>query len=149
MNRDWLLERMRRWGDREDFRPPAAVDQLRQCRRPEPVAVIPSRPATELTAGDDADGAVQTVARTLSHELNQPLTVLLGLLDLWERGYFADERAPLLRVELAETVRELTARIQAFTRMERFAVCDFAGDRLIDLRRAQVRPCLDDAPEHA
>jgi hypothetical protein len=40
----------RRRSEREYFRPPAAVDQSRQRRQPEPVGVIPSRPVIELTA---------------------------------------------------------------------------------------------------
>ncbi|MFC7589691.1 hypothetical protein ACFQYP_42895 [Nonomuraea antimicrobica] len=40
----------RRRGEREYLRPPAAVDQSRQRRQPEPVDVIPLQPAMELTA---------------------------------------------------------------------------------------------------
>jgi hypothetical protein len=40
----------RRRGDRENFRPPAAVDQSSQRCQPEPVGVTPPRPSTELTA---------------------------------------------------------------------------------------------------
>jgi hypothetical protein len=40
----------RRRGDRKHFGPPAAVNQSRQRRKPEPIGVTPPRPATELTA---------------------------------------------------------------------------------------------------
>ena len=40
----------RRWGDREDFRPPAAGDQSLQRRKPEPVGAIPLRPVIGLAA---------------------------------------------------------------------------------------------------
>src|SRR5216684_4021673 len=42
------------------------------------------------------DQAVLAMARTASHELGQPLTVLVGLLELWQAGYYtADETARL------------------------------------------------------
>ena len=96
-----------------------------------------SAPAVEIVALDEA---VQTLARTVSHELSQPLTVLMGLLDLWERDYFEGCRAPTLRVELADVVRELAVRIEAFSRAERYVTREFGGSRLLDLPRAQPRP---------
>lgn len=99
----------------------------RWAARPGPVPQAPG-----------ADEAIKTMARTISHELNQPLTVLLGLLELWERDYFVAERAPALRAELTDVVRELAVRIHAFTRAERFVTHELAGDCLLDLPRSQA-----------
>jgi DNA-binding response OmpR family regulator len=82
------------------------------------------------------DEAVLAMARTASHELNQPLTVLLGVLELWEAGYYpvSDLR---LRLELRAAADELAARIEQLSSVVRYETKVMAGYRLVDLARAQ------------
>src|SRR5205814_982190 len=56
------------------------------------------------------DEAVLAMARTASHELNQPLTLLLGMLELWQAGYYRDSD-PSLQMELRSAADDLAARI--------------------------------------
>jgi DNA-binding response OmpR family regulator len=83
------------------------------------------------------DEAVIAMARTLSHELSQPLTVLIGHLELWAAGaYGPADRAKLL-AELQEAAGELSARLEKLSRVVRYETTEQAGHRLIDLGRAQ------------
>ncbi|HEY7059914.1 MAG TPA: response regulator [Chloroflexota bacterium] len=81
------------------------------------------------------DEAVLAMARTASHELNQPLTVLLGVLELWEAGYYGpgDLRA---RLELQAAANDLAARIDKLSRAVRYETTEMAGYRVLDLARA-------------
>jgi DNA-binding response OmpR family regulator len=82
------------------------------------------------------DEAVLAMARTASHELNQPLTVLLGVLELWETGYYraGDFR---LRQELQSAADDLATRIDKLSHVVRYETIEMAGYRLLDLARAQ------------
>lgn len=84
-----------------------------------------------------SDEAVIAMARTASHELNQPLTVLLGLLELWTQGLIEPDRLPTLRGELDEAASELATRIDALTRVVRFETRHLAGIKILDLDRAR------------
>ena len=81
------------------------------------------------------DEAVLAMARTASHELNQPLTVLLGLLELWQTGYiamamrdFVGSYRPRPTTWPSESTSSATS--SATTTM-------IAGYRLVDLTRAR------------
>ncbi len=84
------------------------------------------------------DEAVLAMARTLSHELSQPLTMLIGLLELWEAGIYAPSDANRLRGELQDAANDLSTRLEKLSRVVRYATTEQAGHRLIDL--AQQNP---------
>lgn len=86
-----------------------------------------------LEAGRVADEAVRTMARTISHELNQPLTVLLGLLDLWARDDLPAPSRAALRAELREAADELAGRVAELAAAQRYATRRFGGCVLLDL----------------
>ncbi|HWP28468.1 MAG TPA: response regulator [Chloroflexota bacterium] len=82
--------------------------------------------------------AVRTMARTVSHELSQPLTVLSGLLELWESGAWPVEELERLRRELRQAAYDLTARVEALGQVAHYVTREgAAGQPLIDLTRAR------------
>jgi signal transduction histidine kinase len=81
------------------------------------------------------DEAVAVMARTTSHELSQPLTYLLGVLELWEAGRLSDDCA-LVRRGLREAASDLAARVQMLGTVVRYEPRDLAGYRLLDLELA-------------
>ena len=91
----------------------------------------------ELAERVARDEAVMAMARTASDQLNQPLTVLLGLLELRraQHGSVADTDVLLARLEKAAD--ELAARTRALGHAVRYETRDIAGIRFIDLARAQ------------
>jgi DNA-binding response OmpR family regulator len=94
------------------------------------------------------DEAVLTMARTASDQLNQPLTVLLGLLELRREDHpaVADPDRVWARVERA--AGELAARTRALGHVVRYETHDIAGIRFLDLSRAQ-RPAPAPLAEQA
>jgi DNA-binding response OmpR family regulator len=82
------------------------------------------------------DEAVLAMARTASHELNQPLTLLLGLLELWQSGYYRDSDQRL-RLELQGAADDLAQRIDKLSNVVRYETTVIAGYRLVDLSRAR------------
>jgi DNA-binding response OmpR family regulator len=91
----------------------------------------------ELAERVARDEAVMAMARTASDQLNQPLTVLLGLLELRQaqHGSVADTDVLLARLEKAADA--LAARTRALGHAVRYETRDIAGIRFIDLARAQ------------
>jgi len=83
------------------------------------------------------DEAVIAMARTLSHELSQPLTMLVGLLELWEAGAYRTADLPRLRGELHDAANDLSSRLEKLASVVRYATTDLAGHRLIDLARQE------------
>jgi DNA-binding response OmpR family regulator len=82
--------------------------------------------------------ALQTMARTVGHELSQPLTVLSGLLELWEAGTWPAEELERLRHELRQAANDLTARVEALGQVAHYVTREgAAGQLLIDLARAR------------
>jgi DNA-binding response OmpR family regulator len=83
------------------------------------------------------DEAIATMARTTSDQLNDPLTVLLGLLELRREGSAValDDGALWNRLERA--AEELAARSRALGHAVRYETHDVAGIRFLDLSRAQ------------
>ncbi|HLH22206.1 MAG TPA: response regulator [Chloroflexota bacterium] len=81
------------------------------------------------------DEAVLAMARTASHELNQPLTVLLGILELWGAGYYR-EGNPRLQLELQAAAADLAVRVEKLTNVVRYETTEMAGLRFLDLARA-------------
>jgi DNA-binding response OmpR family regulator len=82
------------------------------------------------------DEAVLAMARTASHELNQPLTLLLGLLELWEAGYYRGGELRL-RAELQAAADDLAARVDKLSHVVRYETTEMAGYRILDLARAR------------
>ncbi len=124
-----LLDRVAAWLHARE-RLKAAHDRLvaEQAR----LRKLEQRALRERLAQDEA---VLAMARTASHELNQPLTVLLGILELWEAGYYSpgDLRA---RLELQAAANDLATRIEKLGRVVRYETTEMAGYRLVDLARA-------------
>jgi DNA-binding response OmpR family regulator len=84
------------------------------------------------------DQAVLAMARTASQELTQPLTLLLGILELWESGRYSPQSHPDLREQLGAAADELAARVDLLGRVVRSEPTQLAGVRVLDLRRAQA-----------
>jgi signal transduction histidine kinase len=82
------------------------------------------------------DAAVRTVTRTMSHELNQPLALLLGLLELRAAGAFGPDQSDELLDELHGATADLAARLERLSRAVRFATRDLAGYEFLDVDRA-------------
>jgi signal transduction histidine kinase len=82
------------------------------------------------------DEAVLAMARTASHELNQPLTLLLGILELWETGYYRGGEIRL-RLELRGAADDLAGRIDKLASVVRYETTDIAGYQVLDLARAR------------
>ena len=82
------------------------------------------------------DAAVRTVTRTMSHELNQPLALLLGLLELRAAGAFGPDQRDELLDELHGATADLAARLERLSRAVRFATRDLAGYEFLDVDRA-------------
>jgi DNA-binding response OmpR family regulator len=83
------------------------------------------------------DQAVLAMARTASHELSQPLTELLGILELWASGRYSPDSIPELREELAAAADDLAMRAELLGRVVRYETTEYAGFRVLDLQRAQ------------
>lgn len=83
------------------------------------------------------DEAVLAMARTASHELRQPLTYLLGALELWEAGRCSPATYPTLQRELQEAANDLAARVESLSRVVRYETAEVSGYCMIDLERAQ------------
>jgi two-component system sensor histidine kinase/response regulator len=83
------------------------------------------------------DQAVLAMARTASHELRQPLTYLLGALELWEAGRCSPATHPTLQRELQEAAKDLAARVELLSRVVRYEPAEVSGYCMIDLERAQ------------
>lgn len=82
------------------------------------------------------DAAVRTVTRTMSHELNQPLALLLGLLELRAAGAYGPDQSDELLDELHGATVDLAARLERLSRAVRFATKDLAGYEVLDVDRA-------------
>jgi signal transduction histidine kinase len=83
------------------------------------------------------DAAVRTVTRTVSHELNQPLALLLGLFELRAAGAFAPEQRDELLDELHGAAADLAARLDRLSRAVRFTTKELAGYDFLDVEEAQ------------
>jgi DNA-binding response OmpR family regulator len=135
---DDLLDRVNAWA--------RAGQRLKAAHRRLLAEQAQVRALAERIARDEA---VLTMARTASDQLNQPLTVLLGLLELRREGHpaVADPDRVWARVERAAA--ELAQRTSALGHVVRYETHDIAGIRFIDLSRAQ-RPApaaLAEQPE--
>lgn len=82
------------------------------------------------------DAAVRTVTRTMSHELNQPLALLLGLLELRAARAYGPDQSDELLDELHGATVDLAARLERLSRAVRFATKDLAGYEFLDVDRA-------------
>ena len=95
------------------------------------------------------DDAVQTMARTVAHELAQPLTVLLGKLELWAAGRYPPEALDTVRSELHAAAQDLAQRSQQLAEAQCYATRHLAGYRVLDLDRARTPPETARAPDSA
>ncbi len=91
-----------------------------------------------LQAQRARDAAVLAMARTTSHEPNQPLTLLVTLLDLAQAGVYGAAELPKLWGELEAALQDLTARIAQLGNVVRYEPRPAAGFRLLDLDRSQA-----------
>jgi PAS domain S-box-containing protein len=90
------------------------------------------------------------VAIGLSHEINNPLSVIVNQLDLLERDVYElagdrdtsveTERTDAIRRELAQ-ITKILERLQEISRDESFATIDYIGPaKMIDLRARDAQP---------
>ncbi|HEY7062384.1 MAG TPA: response regulator [Chloroflexota bacterium] len=83
------------------------------------------------------DEAILAMARTAGDELRQPLTVLLGMLELWRAGRFGPEDAARVDVELHDALMALLARVEALERADHYATKALGDVTVLDLERAR------------
>jgi DNA-binding response OmpR family regulator len=83
------------------------------------------------------DDGVIAMARTTGDELKQPLTVLVGMLELWRAGRFRAADAPRVDAELEGAMEALLARIEAIERAERYETKALGDLTMVDLDRAR------------
>jgi DNA-binding response OmpR family regulator len=83
------------------------------------------------------DEGVVAMARTAGDELKQPLTVLLGMLELWRVGRFQAGDAPRVDAELQGAMEALLARVEALERAERYETKALGDMVVLDLDRAR------------
>ena len=123
-----LLDRVRAWaGARQRLQAAHAQALLEQER------------SRQLDAQLAQDEAVLAMARTTSHELNQPLTVLTTLIHLQKAGAYGVEETEQVWAALDDAVQDLTRRVRELGRVVRYEPREEAGFRLIDLPHGQPR----------
>ncbi len=126
-----LLDRVRVWlRARQRFAAEHARRMTQQARLQE----LERRALQERIAQDQA---VIAMARTASHELRQPLTYIIGALELWGAGRYSPVTNPSLREELHGAATDLAARVDTLSRVVRYEVAEVSGYRMLDLERAQ------------
>jgi len=83
------------------------------------------------------DAAVLAMARTASDQLRQPLTALLGWLELWKDTGFAEETPEYWYDKFRAAAGSLNARIDALSRVVRYEPKEVDGQVQIDIVSAQ------------
>jgi CheY-like chemotaxis protein len=83
------------------------------------------------------DAAVIAMARTASDQLRQPLTALLGWLELWKDTGFAEEPPEYWYGKFRAAADGLSARIDALSRVVRYEPKEVDGQVQIDIVSAQ------------
>jgi DNA-binding response OmpR family regulator len=86
------------------------------------------------------DEAVLVMARTASDQLRQPLTALLGWLDLWRDMDFSGESPEYWHGKFQAAAESLAARVDALSRVMCYETKEVAGHVQLDLTRAQSAP---------
>jgi len=76
------------------------------------------------------------MARTLADELAQPLTLLIGTLELWQAGYYADEPPAAIWARLELASQELARRFAQLAGVQAYVPRMRAGFVLLDLDQA-------------
>ena len=76
------------------------------------------------------------MARMASQDLTEPLTLLLGILELWESGQYSPRGFPDWREQIGAGADELAAWVDLPGRVVRYETTELAGVRLLDLSRA-------------
>jgi signal transduction histidine kinase len=76
------------------------------------------------------------MARTAGDELRQPLTVLLGMFELWRAGRFQPAEAADVEAELQGALDALLARVETLERAEHYATKALGNLVVLDLDRA-------------
>jgi DNA-binding response OmpR family regulator len=131
-----IVDRVQVWAQVRQRLKQAHAERLRQQELERALAEAAFR---ERLAQDEA---VLAMARTASDQLNQPLAVLLGILELRRAGrYQADPK----RVwgEIEQAARDLAGRVEALTRVVRYEPIESAGMSMLDLPRAQDAPSAE------
>jgi DNA-binding response OmpR family regulator len=90
--------------------------------------------ATERRARDEG---VVALARTAGDELKQPLTVLLGMLELWRAGRHRPADGPRVDAELQGAMEALLARVEAVERADHYETKVLGEMVVLDLERAR------------
>jgi DNA-binding response OmpR family regulator len=92
---------------------------------------------TRATEQRGRDEGVVAMARTAGDELKQPLTVLLGMLELWRAGRLHAAQAAHVDAELQGAMEALLARVEALERAERYETKALGNLVVLDLERAR------------
>jgi DNA-binding response OmpR family regulator len=120
-----LLDRVRAWtGARQRL----AAAHTRALHEKEQVAVL-----SEQLAQDEA---VLAMARTLSHELTQPLTLLTTILDLQKAGVYTAADSEQVWAEFDHVAQDLIQRVRQLGQVVRYQPKEEAGYRVLDLPRS-------------
>src|SRR3954452_3766796 len=88
------------------------------------------------------DAAALAMARTVSDQLRQPLTALVGWLELWHETGLGEETPEYWYTKFRAATESLAARLDALSHIVRFEPRNVAGQVQVDLARGQM-PCGD------
>jgi DNA-binding response OmpR family regulator len=84
------------------------------------------------------DAAALAMARTVSDQLRQPLTALVGWLELWHETGFGEETPEYWYTKFRAATESLAARLDALSHIVRFEPRTVAGQVQVDVVRGQM-----------
>jgi DNA-binding response OmpR family regulator len=84
------------------------------------------------------DAVALAMARTVSDQLRQPLTALVGWLELWHETGFGEETPEYWYTKFRAATDSLTARLDALSHIIRFEPRNVAGQVQVDVVRGQM-----------
>jgi DNA-binding response OmpR family regulator len=104
---------------------------------PEPLSLFQPRALQRRQA---QDAAALAMAHTVSDQLRQPLTALLGWLELWQQGDFGEQPPAFWYAKFRAAADSLAARIDTLGRITRYEPLDIGGQVQVSTPRARRIP---------
>jgi DNA-binding response OmpR family regulator len=103
---------------------------------PEPLSLFQPRALQRRQA---QDAAALAMAHTVSDQLRQPLTALLGWLELWQQGDFGEQPPAFWYAKFRAAADSLAMRIEALGRITRYEPLDIGGQVQVSTPRPRRR----------
>ena len=96
---------------------------------PEPLSLLQGRAMQRRQA---QDAAALSMARTVNVQLRQPVTALLGWLELWQQQDFGEEPPQFWYAKFRAAADSLAARIDTLARITSYEPIDIGGQVQLD-----------------